>query len=127
MDKELNDYLLHKTAEHINENRKRQKEIDARLAHCHLVTKIQRGVALGLAGAIAATGLCFIIHKKNSSKEEIKHDSISNISINVEDENINLERIYRVEFGDSLSYLSSISGIPIDTIRQDNDMDLKIL
>ena len=25
MDKELNDYLLHKTAEHINENRKRQK------------------------------------------------------------------------------------------------------
>lgn len=125
MDKELNDYLLHKTAEHINENRKRQKEIDARLAHCHLVTKIQRGVALGLAGAIAATGLCFIIHKKNSSKEEIKHDSISNISINVEDENINLERIYRVEFGDSLSYLSSISGIPIDTIRQDNDMDLK--
>lgn len=125
MDKELNDYLLHKTAEHINENRKRQKEIDARLAHCHLVTKIQRGVALGLAGAIAATGLCFIIHKKNSSKEDIKTDSISNISMNVEDENINLERIYRVEFGDSLSYLSSISGIPIDTIRQDNDMDLK--
>ena len=77
MDKELNDYLLHKTAEHINENRKRQKEIDARLAHCHLVTEIQRGVALGLAGAIAATGLGFIIHKKNSSKEEIKPNNIN--------------------------------------------------
>ena len=124
MDKELSDYLLHKTAERIKADRIRKQEIDDRLAHYHLVTKIQKGVALGLAGVLATVGLSFVL-KKHSSKEEIKPDSVSNISINVEDENINLERIYRVEFGDSLSYLSSISGIPIDTIRQDNDMDLK--
>ena len=123
MDKELNDYLLHKTAERIKAGRIRQQEIDARLAHYHLVTKIQKGVALGLAGVLATVGLSFVL-KKHSSKEDKNPNTISNISINVEDENINLERLYKVEFGDSLSYLSSFSGIPINTIKQDNGIDL---
>ena len=114
--------LLPYAAERERKKHLQQQDIDRRVAHCHLVKNIQIGVVVGLSAAILGTGLHFVIGK-STGKETT--DNSNSISINTEDENINLERIYRVEFGDSLSYLSSISGIPIDTIRQDNDMDLK--
>ena len=114
--------LLPYAAERERQKHLQQQDIDRRLAHCHLVKNIQIGAVVGLSAAILGAGLHFVIGK-STGKETT--DNSNSISINTEDEKINLERIYRVEFGDSLSYLSSISGIPIDTIRQDNDMDLK--
>ncbi len=123
LDDETFKELLPYAAERERKNHLQQQDIKRKLDHYSLVKNIQIGaLAVGLSAAILGAGLHFVIGK-STGKETT--DNINSISIDVEDENINLERIYRVEFGDSLSYLSSISGIPIDTIRQDNDMDLK--
>ena len=115
--------VMPETVKRIQRDHQRKIEIDERLEHCHLVTRMQQGIAVGVASAIAITGLCFYLGGKFGPKGPKPTETT--ITTTVEDDNIYLYRNYTVEFGDSLSYLSQISGISISTIREANGMGPK--
>lgn len=102
-----------------------QKELD-RLQkkheeHYKLVRTIRKGIAIGLAGAIAVVGLAAARGRKNMGVSTTKTE----IEQMMDDPKIELDRYYIIASGDNLSAISSKTGIPISRLRSDNGMEPK--
>lgn len=112
LDKELMDVRVRR----IQEERKRRQDLEEKLESYKIKRIKQTGLAIGLAGAIAVTGIGFSIGRSHMGIKP------TTTVITENDETVTLARNYTVQFGDTLTAISRQTGIPISQIQQDNDI-----
>ena len=111
--------VMPETVKRIQREHEKQKEVADKLARYKVVRQIQEGVAIGLTTAVILAGIVSIrIKNENDSK---KSDSYTISEVNTD--TVTLTKYYTVEFGDTLSAISSNTGIPQSKIEEDNSID----
>ena len=113
--------------ENINKEKLREAEREvARLArnhedHLKLVKKAKEGLAVGLTFAIiGTTGI--IINETEKARESVPATP-SRIAYVQVDQDFIMTRYYTVQFNDTLIGISKRTGIDVDTIAYDNDVN----
>lgn len=113
--------------ENINKEKLREAEREvARLArnhenHLKLVKKAKEGLAVGLTFAIIGT--TGIIIKETEKARESVPATPSRIAYVQVDQDFIMTRYYTVQFNDTLIGISKRTGIDVDTIAYDNDVN----
>ena len=89
--------------------------------------RVTAGAMAVIIGAINIGGVLFPSEEKTDNQTIIVAGKSENTKSEDEEKTIRLNRIYTVEAGDSLSYISDMSNTPIETIKRVNQIDSSML